>query len=119
VYTPIDACIVILAEDYNVHGRQSAKVSQLEIDANEFVTNLIVGMTRLPDTPASVYSDICTQAANQQTLTLYAYLYERNGSECVRPQATVSNLVYDKFELAVTTDVWSTGFCADSDVRRP
>lgn len=117
VYTPEDACIVVLTDDFYASGK--ATITQMAINANEFDTNLSIGMTRLSNTPVSVYRNICNQLANQESVTLYAYLYERQGSTCVQPLSTVDGIVYNRFKLYAPADVWATGFCADSDIRSP
>lgn len=115
VYTPENACIVVLTD--NFYALDKATITQMAVNANEFDTNLSIGMTRLPKTSASAYRNFCTQLANQESVTLYAYLYERQGNTCVQPLSTVDGIVYDRFELYAPTDIWSTGFCADKDIR--
>ena len=114
VYTPVDACVVLLTENY--YAPNPAIISQTTVGANEFDTQLSIGMTRLTDTSVSIYREFCSQAAKDGYFTLYAYLYERSGGECTVPLSATDGLVFDRFELTTTDDVWSTAFCADPDV---
>ncbi|MBP7960547.1 MAG: hypothetical protein KBG20_02430 [Caldilineaceae bacterium] len=115
VYTPKNACIVILTDDF--YAEKHAEITKTDISATESPKSQVVPLVRIPTTPVSVYKEFCAQAANNTQVTLYAYLYERVGDICDLPLPTKYDLAYDRFELRTVEKAWQARFCADTDIR--
>jgi len=115
VYSPVDACIVILTDDF--YSGKHVEITEQFISANTSLVSRTVGMRRQQGTSSQEYREFCNKAANNDQVTLYAYLFANVGNVCARPLPTENDLAYSKFELGTGTHVWTTGFCADDDIQ--